>query len=202
ADDLRRLLDHLGIKQAVVCGLSMGGYVALAFYRKYTARVRALVLASTRAGPDTAEARVGREQMATRLRAEGARAASESMLPKLISPETRRSRPELVDFLKEMIQSNAPEGMARAAEAMAIRPSSEELLRSIEIPVLIMHGTEDEVVPRGDAQMLARGIRGAKLQLLPDTGHLTNLEQPDSFNRFLNEFLLDLPPSVGSLKFA
>jgi pimeloyl-ACP methyl ester carboxylesterase len=202
ADDMAQLLNHLRISKVVLCGCSMGGYISFAFHRKYRERVRALVLCNTRPAADSAESKQARLQLAARVRTEGPRVLTETMLPKLLAEESKKKHPELVNLVQQMLHANPQETLARALEGMAARPNSEEVVRNIDVPALIIHGAEDAVIPRGDAQMMARGIRGAKLQLLESTGHLANLEQPVEFNRFLNDFLVHLPPSYGTLKFA
>ena len=202
ADDVIALLDHLQLPTAVLCGLSMGGYIALAAHRKYADRIRGLILSDTRATADTEEGKQARAQLAAKVRAEGAQAVVGSMLPKLLSDETHKSRPELVGEVQQMMMTASPESVARALEGMAARPTSEDLFSSIHCNVLIIHGDDDAVIPRGDAQMMARGIRGARIQLVDDAGHLPNLERPDVFNRFVGDFLGHLPPNYGSLKFA
>jgi pimeloyl-ACP methyl ester carboxylesterase len=104
--------------------------------------------------------------------------------------------------MQQLLHATAPETLARALEGMAARPDSDDVVRNLDVPVLILHGADDAIIPRGDAQMMARAIRGARLQLVAEAGHLVNLEQPDIFNRFVNDFLVHLPPSFGTLKFA
>ncbi|MGH7460140.1 MAG: alpha/beta fold hydrolase [Longimicrobiales bacterium] len=202
ADDLAALLDHLRLDHAVVCGLSMGGYVALAFYRKYAMRVRALVLCNTRAGADSEEGKQNRRALAHRVRLDGARAAIESVMPKIVSEHTRRTEPGRVVAAHGLMESNQPEALARALEGMALRPDSEPMLRHIEVPTLIVHGEDDATIPPGEGQIMARGIRGSRIKILTQSGHLSNLENPDGFNRVLGEFLQQLPPWFGVLKFA
>ncbi len=202
ADDLVALLDHLDLKQAVVCGLSMGGYVAFSLYHRYPARVRALILCSTRPGPDSAEGKKSRAAIAARVRAEGVRAVVETMLPKLLSEQTIATQPDLVNFVQQLMHSNQPETIARALEGMALREDFQGMVRSIDVPTLIVHGEDDAIIPPGEAQLMARGIRGAGIKLLPQAGHLTNLEAHTDFNRFLREFLEQLPPLWDQLKFA
>ncbi len=202
ADDLAGLLDYLQLEHAVLCGLSMGGYVALAFYRKYAQRVRALILCNTRAGADSEEGKQNRRALAARVRSDGVRAAAESMLPKLVSDHTRAADPNKVLVVQQLMMSNQPETVARALEGMALRPDSEPILRRIESPTIIVHGEDDATIPRGEAQILARGIRGSRIKLLPQVGHLSNLEEPGEFNRVVSDFLLQLPPFFGVLKFA
>lgn len=202
ADDVIALMNHLELPSAVLCGLSMGGYVALAAQRKYAGRIRGLILSDTRATADTEEGKQSRHQLAAKVRAEGTRAVVEAMLPKLLSDETRKARPEAVGEVQQMMMSAPPESVARALEGMAARVNSNDLFDSIQYPVLIIHGDDDAVIPRGDGQMMARGIRGARIQLVEDAGHLPNLERPDIFNRYVGDFLGHLPPSYGLLKLA
>jgi pimeloyl-ACP methyl ester carboxylesterase len=202
ADDMAALLNHLRVSKAVLCGCSLGGYVSFAFMRKYPDKVRALILCSTRSGADNQEGRQARLQLAARVRAEGVRAIAETTLPRMLSEETQVRRPDLMNTFQQMLNATSPETLARTLEGMAARPDSEETARNIEVPVLILHGTDDAIIPRGEAQMMARGIRGATIQLIPDAGHIPNLEQTEDFNRSLNDFLINLPPSYGTLKFA
>jgi 3-oxoadipate enol-lactonase len=202
ADDLVALLDHLDLKQAVVCGLSMGGYVAFSLFRRYPARVRALVLASTRPGADSEDGKKNRALLAARVRKEGVRAIVEVMLPKMLSEATLAAVPDVIGLIQQLAQSNQPESIARALEGMAVRDDSQDLLRSIEVPTLIIHGEEDAIIPPGEAQLMARGIRGARIKILPQIGHLINLESPGEFNRFLRDFVDHLPPVWDQLKFA
>jgi pimeloyl-ACP methyl ester carboxylesterase len=202
ADDLAALLDYLQLDHAVICGLSMGGYAALAFYRKHAPRVRALILCSTRAGADTEEGKQNRRALAARVRADGVRAAVESMLPRLVSDQTRLHDPNKLVVAQQLMLSNQPDAVARALEGLALRPDSEPLLRHIEAPTIIVHGEDDATIPRGEAQILARGIRGSRIKLLPQVGHLPNLESPAEFNRVIGDFLQQLPPFFGVLKFA
>ena len=202
ADDVAALLKHLNVSNAVVCGLSMGGYAAFSFLRRHRGMVRALALCNTRPTADTADAKQNRLQLAAKVRAEGVRVVVEAMLSKMFSDQTRQRDPDKVHMIVQMMNQNAPDAVARALEGMAARPNSEDLLRNIEVPVLILHGEDDAIIPRGDAQMMARAIRGARIHMLPEAGHLSNIEEPDEFNRFLSEFLVNLPPYFGNLKLA
>lgn len=202
ADDIAALLDHVGVRSAVICGLSMGGYVAFALHRRHRQKVRALVLCNTRPGADTEEARRNRLVQAARVRQDGVAPVVESMLPRLMSDLSKKKHPELVTRVREIMESTPPETMARVLEGMAQRPSSEDQLRDISVPTLIIHGDDDAIVPRGEAQMMARNLRGARLEILEDCGHLSNLEYPDLFNRHVHEFLANLPPYFGELKLA
>lgn len=193
ADDVRALLDHVGIQQAVLAGLSMGGYIAFAFYRHYADRVRALVLADTRAQADTPEGRRSRFELAQIAYKRGAGAIADVMLPKLLTPATLRTHPQLVQTVRTMIEGNEISGIAGDLMAMAERPDSMPLLSDIHCPTQVIVGEEDAATPPADARLMAERIPGARLAVIPNAGHLANLEQPDRFNEILEQFLLELP---------
>jgi pimeloyl-ACP methyl ester carboxylesterase len=194
ARDLAALLDHLGIGRTVVCGLSMGGYVAFEFFRQFPDRVRALVLCDTRAGPDSAETKRARATLAERVLAENtARPVVEGLLPRLLCSHTARKDPGVVAMVRAMMQEARPDSVARLLQGMATRADSEPLLRDIEVPALIVVGSDDVITNRGQAEMLARAIRGARIEVVEAAGHLPPVEQPDEFNRVLGQFLERLP---------
>lgn len=192
ADDVRGLLDHLSISQAVFVGLSMGGYILFAFYRKYADRVAGVVLADTRAQADTAEVKAARFQMAQIAYQKGPAAIADIMIPKLLSPETIHARPTLVRRVRTMIEGNQLSGIAGDLMAMAERPDSVPLLRQIACPAQIIVGELDATTPPSDAKLMAEQIPGARLSIIPNAAHLTNLEQPDLFNQTLAAFVSDL----------
>lgn len=189
ADDVRALLEHLGVRRPVVVGLSMGGYAAFAFYRKYRDHVRALVLADTRSTADTEEGRKARAASITVAREQGVAAVADQMLPKLLGEKTQRDKPELVRRVREMILSSSVEGIVHALEGLASRPDSTPLLHEISCPTLILAGADDILTPPSDARAMAERIRGAQVEIIPDAGHLSNLEQAAPFNAALLRFL-------------
>jgi len=190
ADDLAALLDALKIGPVVVCGLSMGGYIALAFWKKYAARVRGLILVDTRAGADAPAARQGRLDMVEQVKQHGAKPAADAMLPRLLAESTRQLRPDVVEFAHAMMLRQPPVGIIGAQLGMAERPDSTPILPTINVPTLAVFGAEDVVTPaETEGRDLAAAIPGAKLVVLPDAGHLSNLEQPDAFNTAVREFL-------------
>lgn len=189
ADDVRGLLDELRLERVVLGGLSMGGYVAFAFLRRYAERTAALILADTRAGADTEEGRKARYDSAALAEKEGAGALAERLLPKLLGASTHARQPEVVRAVREMILSTSPAGIARALRGMAARPDSTALLGTIGVPALVLVGEEDTLTPPAEAEALAKGIRGAPLVRIPAAGHLSNLEQPAAFTRALADFL-------------
>jgi 3-oxoadipate enol-lactonase len=189
ASDLVSLLAELGVARTVVCGLSMGGYIAFALQRQAPQLVRALVLSDTRAGADTPATRSGRLAGAAQVRERGTAQVVESMVPRLFSPLTLKKRPELVDEVRTMMGTAPADAVAAALEALAQRPDSTDTLRSIRVPTQIIVGADDVITPPDEAKMLARAIPGSRLEILIDAGHLPNLEQPEPFNAVLMSFL-------------
>lgn len=192
ADDVAALLDHLKLQQVVLVGLSMGGYVALACTRRFHHRLHGLILTDTRAQADTVEGRKGRFQLAQTAQTKGPAAVAEVMLPKLLAPETLQSNPPLVQRIRSMIESMPLSGIAGDLMAMADRPDSVSLLPSITCPTLVIVGEQDQATPVTDARLIAGGIPNARLSIIPKAGHLPNIEQPEEFNRVLEEFLSPL----------
>ncbi|MDQ1589990.1 MAG: hypothetical protein QOG71_617 [Pyrinomonadaceae bacterium] len=189
AGDVAALLDELHITRVALGGLSMGGYVALDFYRLFPERVAALVLADTRAQADTDEARLAREETATRALGEGMHTIAGAMLPKLLAPATHAERPEIVARVREMILNTDPQGAASALRGMAVRRDQTELLGEINCPTLILVGSLDQITPPADAERMHRGIRNSRLEVIAGAGHVSNLERPLEFNRALENFL-------------
>jgi 3-oxoadipate enol-lactonase len=193
AADVAALLDELSVDRAVVGGLSMGGYVALAFCRAFPERVGALVLADTRAQGDADDARRTREEAARRALAEGMAPIADAMLPKLLSAETLERRPETVERVREMILATKPEGAAAALRGMALRRDQTDLLQEIEAPTLIVVGGEDVITPPAEAESTRGQIKGSRLFVVEGAGHLSNVERPEEFNRALVDFMRGLP---------
>ena len=192
ADDVSALLDHLAIEQALFVGLSMGGYILLAFYRKYAARVKGMILADTRAQADTAEGRNGRFQMAQIAYKNGPSAIADTMIQKLLSPATIQTKPAVVQKVRTMIESNQISGIAGNLMAMAERPDLLPLLPRITCPTQVIVGELDHATPPSDAKLMAENIPGARLTIIPQAAHLTNFEQPETFNQIVASFASDV----------
>jgi 3-oxoadipate enol-lactonase len=190
ADDCAALLDALGATEpAVVCGLSMGGYVALAFQRRYPDRVAALVLTATRATPDSPEGKKARDGAMATAREQGLDAIVEAMLPKMLSPKTFASRPDLVERARRMMRTTSLEGVLGDLAAMRDRPDSRPGLASILRPALIVHGADDQLIPPAEGDAMHQAIAGSRIRIIPSAGHLPNLEQPDAYNAAVRDFL-------------
>lgn len=192
ADDVNALLDQLSIQQAIFVGLSMGGYILFAFYRKYAARVKGLVLADTRAQPDTAEGKDGRFQMAQTAYKKGPFAIVDTMLSKLFSPTTIKTRPALVQQVRTIIENSQISGIAGDLMAMAERLDSIPLLSQITCPTQIIVGVLDQATPPSDAKLMADHIPNARLAIISNAAHLTNMEQPEAFNQIIAAFASEL----------
>ena len=190
-------LDEAGVAAAVVCGLSMGGYVALALYELFRDRVRGLVLADTRAGADDEAGRGRRLESARAVESGGPPALpalASSLVPRLIAPRTRTARTELVAWLHREIAAARPAGIAAAQRGMAERPDRTSLLPGIAVPTLVVVGEEDEITPRAESLILRDRIPGARLATIAGAGHLSSLEQPEAWNGALREFLRGFAP--------
>jgi pimeloyl-ACP methyl ester carboxylesterase len=194
ADDGAALLDHLRIETAVVGGCSMGGYAAFAFVRRHPQRLAGLVLQDTRAGADGAEARANRATTAAKVLAEGAPAAVEAFLPKLVGETSHRERPALVASLRERILAASPQGIASALHGLAARADSRETLPTIAVPTLVLVGAEDVLTPPAEATTMAAAIPRARLDVIPAAGHLASLENPAAVNAALRAFLASAAP--------
>ncbi len=184
------VLDAQGISEpAVVGGLSMGGYIALAIARLYPQRLRGLMLLSTRAGADGAEAKANRDKAITTAQEQGPAPAGEGMFPKLLAPGNYDAQPQTAEELKAIMAGATTGGVVMALTAMRDRPDSTPLLSSISVPTLVVHGEEDQVIPKGEAEAMAAAIPNSQLQLIPNAGHVPNLEQAEKFNEAVRKFL-------------
>lgn len=182
ADDLVALMDRLGIGQAIVGGMSMGGYVAFAMLRRHPQRIKALILFDTKATPDTAEAREGRYTMMQQARDQGSGAIADAMLPKMLSEQARAEQPGLAGWLRELMAATPVDGILGALHALAERPDSSSLLAGIDFPTLVVVGGADPITPPEVAEAMAGAIAGAELLVVDGAAHAANLERPDEVN--------------------
>lgn len=189
ADDVAGLMDALGMQDAVLCGLSMGGYATFAFLRKYPRRVRGLILADTRPGADTAEARANRENVARIAEMQGTGVIADMQVPRLLSAYTRQQYPEVEARVRQLINAATPQGIVAASRGMAQRADSTDVLATITCPTLVIVGEQDELTPPSVAQDYAAQIPGAQFASIALAGHLSNLEQPEAFLQAVSGFL-------------
>jgi len=186
------VLDEMRIRQTVVCGLSMGGYIAFELLRRFPKRVRAVILCNTKAPADSAEAKRGRDELAAKAQQDGAGAVADELLPKLLARATRDRQAGVVREVREMIVRQAVSGIVGALHALRERPDSTSLLAHIRVPVLVVAGEDDQIAPAAGMQEMARAIPGARFALVPDAGHVAPLEQPITVSSALADFLAKL----------
>jgi YbgC/YbaW family acyl-CoA thioester hydrolase len=203
AQDLAALLDVLGVDDAVLCGLSMGGYVAFEFLRRWPARVRGLVLMDTRAEADSADGRRARDAQAAQLREGGPSVVADAMLPQLLAdPDVTHS--PVAARVRRIIAAAPVAGLAGALAAMRDRPDSTDLLAALEcIPTLVVSGDRDRIIPADRAREMAGRIPGARVEIIAGAGHLPPLERPAETTAVLGAFLAGLdarrpPPTAGA----
>jgi pimeloyl-ACP methyl ester carboxylesterase len=194
ADDVAALLDSLALDRVVLGGLSMGGYVAMAFLRRHADRVSGLVLADTKATADPPQARANRERIAEAMTSDpSSTVLVDEVLPTLLGTTTVAERPLVTGRVRAFVQSAPPAAVAWAQRAMAARPDSFETLRDLVVPTLVVVGAEDTLAPPDDARAITDAVADARLEILPRAGHLTALECPEEFNAALLTFLAALP---------
>jgi pimeloyl-ACP methyl ester carboxylesterase len=190
ADDMIALLDVAKPRQdkITLCGLSLGGYIAFALWRKIPQRIGRLVLADTKATPDTPEAKARRQSQAEKVLADGPKAVSDGMLNTLLTPENLST--VIGMEVRRMIESTAARRMVNTLNALANRPDSTDTLASISVPTLVIVGEHDQVTPLSDAQYMHERLHHkAPLAIIPKAGHISPLENPDDFNRAILQFL-------------
>ncbi len=193
ADDCALLLDILGIHQPVVFGgLSMGGYVTLAFWRRYPTRVAGLILAATRAGADSAEARAARDASMATARRDGPGAIVDGMLNKSLAPDTPGRLPHVLAQARSIMSDATETAILGDLAGLRDRPDSTATLSTITVPTLVVHGAQDQLIPPAEAERTAAAIAKSQLAIIAGAGHLPNLEQPDAFNTVVREFLNQL----------
>ncbi len=185
AADLKSLLDSVNIPQAVVGGISMGGYIALAFYAQYADRVKGLILANTRAVPDSQEGKQSRLANAQKVGEDGPGFLVETMAPNMLGPAAKT---EIKIAVRSMMARQRAAGIASALRGMAIRPDRTALLRFATVPVLIVSGSQDVLIPPSDSEVMHALIPNSRLVIIPDAGHLSNLDKADAFNHVVREF--------------
>ncbi len=197
ADDLAELLDaiQIGADQPIVfAGLSMGGYIAWQFVRKYAARLRGLVLLDTRSLADTEEARAGRIKMAEKVVEWGSARVAEMMGPKLAALSTHEHKPKVIADLRRVVSNTAPAAIAAAQRGLAARPDMTGFLPKISVPTLVIVGDQDAISPPAEMKAIADAIPNAHYVVIPNSGHMTTMENPDAVNEAMLGFITQLAP--------
>lgn len=190
ARDVLVLMSQLEVDRATVCGLSMGGYVALEFAQLFPSRLNALILAGTRAPADSEEEKQGRQQQVELMLTKGMKPVAEGSLMKLLARITLEEKPEVVAGVRRMILQSNPHGAAAAQRGMAARRDYSSDLPRINVPALIIVGREDTIRPVSDAGFMHDRIPGSRLEIIDAAAHMTTMEQPEIFNRALLKQLI------------
>ncbi len=193
ADDIHALLQQLKTGPVVLVGHSMGGYIALAFARKFPDMLRGLVLVATKAGADTPEAAAGRRATADKVKAGGANVVVDAMAPKMLAASNQDQK--MADQVRGFMAPSKPDSVIAALLGMAERPDSTSMLANIAVPTLVITGADDTVIPPAESEKLAAAIPGAQLKKISSAGHIVAFEQPAEFNRELKDWLNGLKSS-------
>ncbi|GAA6730783.1 alpha/beta fold hydrolase [Thermus sp. 93170] len=192
AEKVLKEMDEAGLEEAVFVGLSMGGYLIFELWRKAPERFLGFVLADTRSGPDTEEAKRNRYALRERVLAEGVGFLPEALLPSHLGRTTQAEKPEVAARARELILQATPEAVAESLKALAERPDSTPLLPGMRRPALVLVGEEDALTPVEEAKRLAKALPDARALILPEAGHLANLENPKAFRTALLGFLAEI----------
>ena len=188
-DDLIALLDHLVIEKAVLCGLSMGGYIALRAVERHPERISGLVLCDTKSESDTNEAKIKRTAALKTVKTKGSQAFAEDFVKAVFWEKTFENNPDTVEFIKKIICMNSSHGICGTLLALASRTDTTSVLSTINVSTCIIVGEHDKLTPPSTAQTMQRIIPGSELHVLSNAGHISNLENTEEFNEKLFTFL-------------
>ncbi|MDO4550430.1 MAG: alpha/beta fold hydrolase [Planctomycetia bacterium] len=188
ADDLANFLDMQGIKKCVFCGLSMGGYIGWEFWKRHADRLYGIILCDSNAGCDTPQAAENRERTAQRVLKEGTAFLAEAMIGNILAQKTVLEKPEVVAHYRRMVEENAPRGVAAAARGLGMRRDFREMVKCMNLPVLVLSGSMDVLSPPERMRELVAEMPGAVYVEIPDAGHLAPLENPEDTAREVEAF--------------
>jgi len=189
ANDLIEFMDKLNINKAIVCGLSMGGFITLNAMKRFPNRFEALILCDTQCIADTAEVKEKRQQTINQILAEGVPIFNEGFIKSVFHEDSITNKKELVENLRRVVFANSQHIISMGLTALAERSETCSSLGRINIPTMIICGREDTVTPLTESESMHRRIKGSILHVIEDAGHVSNLEQPDEFNKYLGDFL-------------
>lgn len=196
AEDLCQVCAAVGVSKAVFAGVSISGYILMEFWRRHRQRVCALLLCNTRAPADSEESRRNRLKSIEQVRQNGPSGFLDSTVTNLLGATTRRNRPDIVQKAREMMNTMSVPGIAAAQAGMAERPDSRATLQTVDVPTLIIAGAEDSFAPLSESQLMKHNIANSRLEVIPESGHYSVLEQPELCGKIIRRFLDSLELSA------
>lgn len=188
-DDLTKFMDKLNLDKAIVCGLSMGGYIALNAFNRYSERFKALILCDTQCIADTVEGKAKRLKLIDEIVLTGTENFSAGFIKNVFHKDSMTEKKEVVEELAKVVLSNSEHIITTGLRALAERAETCTVLSKITIPTLIICGKDDQVTPLSQSEFMKNSIEGSILRIIDYAGHVSNLEQPDEFNTHLHDFL-------------
>jgi len=188
-DDLFELMDYLHIEKAILCGLSMGGYIAQRALQRNPDRISGLILCNTKSEADSNEAKVNRANKIRQVKKQGVKVFAEEFIQGIFSPTTHQSNPGIVAEIERIILNSSPLGLCGCQLALASRTDTTELLPKISIPTLLIAGYHDTLASAKVMESMHQAIRNSEFHILPDSAHISNLENSELFNTILMQFL-------------
>jgi 3-oxoadipate enol-lactonase len=192
ADDVKQFADKLGLSKFVLCGLSMGGYIAQAFAAKYPQALLGLILMDTKADADTAEGKAGRDKLIATAKEKGITAVADAMLPKLVPENLVKTHHPVVAELRQMILANSAGACINALTAMRDRPDRNSDMANLKLPAIVIHGNQDAIIPLDVAEKLSKSLPYGSLHVVKGAGHIPSMEKPDDVNAAINAFVASL----------
>jgi len=192
SEDLIAFMDKLTIKKAILCGLSMGGFISLNAVKRFPERFVALILCDTQCIADTTEVKENRYKVIEQINRDGAKEFNEKFTKSVFHPDSLTKKKELVENLRSIVFANSKEIIMAGLVALAERSETCSILDLIRIPTLIICGREDEVTPLLESEFMHEHIKGSQLKIIENAGHVSNLEHPEEFNKYLHDFLNSL----------
>jgi pimeloyl-ACP methyl ester carboxylesterase len=189
ATDLVQFMDALKIQKAIVCGLSMGGYILMNAVSRFPDRFEAIILSDTQCGADSAEAREKRYKTIEQIEARGIDEFAANYVQNIFTKKTLENRKEIVEEVKNMILSTSPRTISATLKALAERRESCNLLKRVSVPAMILCGKDDTVTPLSQSELLFNTLQGSRMHTIQNAGHMANLEEPEIFNDHIHTFL-------------
>lgn len=197
ANDLILFIDKLDLEKVIICGLSMGGYIALNAIKRFPSRFEALILSDTQCVADTHDIKVNRYKTIEDIKEYGVTNFIQGFIKKVFHEDSFTSKPEVVEQLRNVVFSNSQQIITQGLTALAERSETCSILEEITIPTLIICGREDAVTPLDESKFMNKQIKDSVLHVITNAGHVSNLEEPTKFNKLLRDFLNDFCDAKG-----